>query len=141
MPVACMGNHVLSLLQAEGDGQHNPYWDCVSSDFTHAPLGHLTDDADGFTIQALITRTANDPHVAHLAVGVHNETAQNATLNAVLGGMIGILARLVDEVDESSLTTGKLWLDVNILKLIDFDVRMLGCWIDGGHMTHLCYHW
>ena len=105
-----------------------------------APLGHLANDADGLTIEALIARAANDADVAHLTVGADDETAQHAALNALFLGIRGILARLVDEVDKASLATRELGLNVHVVKLIDFHVRLLCCGIDRRDMTHLRYH-
>lgn len=135
-----MQNHVFSLLQAESYRQYDPNGNRMVAYFADAPLGHLTNDAYGFTVKAFVTSAANDSDVAHLAVGSHNETAQHAALDAVLVGMIRILARLVDEVDESSLAAGELWLDVNIVKLIDFDIRLFRSRINGRDVTHLRYY-
>ena len=128
------------MLEAEGDRQYYSNGDGTSSDLADAPLGHRTDDADGLTVQTLVASTANHPHIAHFTIGTHNETAQNAALNAVLVSIVRIFARLVDEVDETSLATRELWLNVNIVKLIDFNVGLLGSGVDGCDMSHLCYH-
>ena len=90
-----------------------------------APLGHLADDTDGFTVQTLVAGTANHTGVGHLAVNAHDETAQDAPLDALLVGVIGILTVLVDEVDEATLTARELRLDIHIVKLIDLHVRLL----------------
>ena len=47
----------------------------------------------------------------------------------------------VDEIDEPTLATRKLRLDIHIIKLINLNIRRLGLGIDRGHMTYLCYHW
>ena len=104
------------------------------------PLGHLGDDANGFSVQALVTSAADDTHITHTPVSADDETAQHASLDAVFVSMIGIFAGLVDEIDKTPLATGELWLDVHIVKLIDLDMGLLGHGVDGSDMTHLRYH-
>ena len=130
----------VGILQAECDRQDDPDGDGVVAYLADAPLGHLANDADGLTVQALVARATNDADVAHLTVGADDEAAQHAALDALLVGIIGILASLVDEVDEASLATRELGLNVHVVKLIDFHVRLLCCGIDRRDMTHLRYH-
>jgi len=127
-------------LQAEGDGQDNPNGDGVVANLADAPLGHLADDAHRLAVQAIVARATNDADVAHPAVGAHDEAAQHTSLDAVLISLVGILAGLVDEVDEASLATGELGLNVYIFKLIDFHVRLLSRGVDRSDMAHLRYH-
>ena len=133
-------NDLPNELQPEGDGQHDPDGDGMVAHLAHAPLGHLADDADGFTVKALIASATDDAYIAHLAIGANNETAHHTALNAFLVGMVGIFARLVDEIDQATLATGKLRLNVHVVILIDLHIRLFGHGIDSGHMAHLCCH-
>ena len=129
---------VFSILQPEVDGQHHTDGHGVVAHFAHTPLGHLADDSEGLVVQALVARTTDDTHIAHLAVNANDETAQHTALDAFLVGMIGILTRLVDEVDEPTLAAGELRLNVHIVKVIDLHIGMLGHRIDSSDMAHLC---
>ena len=127
-------------LQPEGNGQHDTHWDGVIAHLAHTPAGHLADDAYRFTVKALIASATNHTHIAHLAVGAHNETAQHVALDALLVCMIGIFARLVDEIDQPTLTAGELRLDVHVVILINLHIGLFGHGVDSGDMTHLCCH-
>ena len=130
----------LKDLQSEGDGKDDPDGDGVVADLADAPLGHLADDAHRLAVQAIVARAANHADVAHLAIGTHDEATQHATLDALLVGVVGILACLVDEVDKASLATRELGLNVHIFKLIDFHVRLLSRGVDRSDVTNLRYH-
>ena len=127
-------------LQPESNGENNADGNGMVGHLADTPLGHLGNDTNGFPVQTLVTSAADDADIAHTPVGADDETAQHASLDAVFVSMIGIFAGLVDEIDKTSLTTGELWLDVHIVKLIDLDMGLLGHGVDGSDMTHLRYH-
>lgn len=126
-------------LQPEGDGQHYPDGDGVVAHLADAPARHLADDAYGLAVQTLVGGAADDAHVAHLAVGAHDETAQDASLDMILIGVVRVFAGLVDKVDQPSLTAGELGLYVHIVIFINLHVGLLGHGIDGSDMANLGY--
>ena len=127
-----LGSNISLRLQPEVDGQHHAHGDGLFADLAHTPLGHRADDADGLTVQALVARSTNHAHVTHLAIGTHNEAAQDTALDALLVGMIRIFAGLVDEVDQRAFPAGELGLDIDIIKLIHLHIGAFGRGIDCG---------
>ena len=127
-------------LQPESDGEDNADGNGMVGHLADTPLGHLGNDTNGLSVQALVTSAAYDADITHTPVGADDETAQHTSLDAVFVSMIRIFAGFVDEIDKTPLTTGKLWLDVHIVKLIDLDMGLLGHGVDGSDMTHLRHH-
>ena len=102
-----------------------------------APLGHLADDTNGLAVEALVTCSSDDAHIAHLAVNTDNETAEDTALDSVLIGVIGIFTGFVDEINQGTLATGELGLNVHTVILIDYRVGLLGLGVDRSDVTNL----
>ena len=132
--------HCQISLKSECDGQDAAHGNCAAAYLASGPARHRVDDAHRLAVKRLVTRTADDGHIAHLSIGADDETAQHAALNAILIGMVGILACLVYKIDEAALTARKLGLHVNVVELIDLDVAVTRTGIYGGHMAYLSTH-
>ena len=108
-------------LAAECDGEDAVHGHHFAVYSAHFPLGHVADYSHRLAVERLLD-AFNHLHVNYAAVGVDNEAAYHATLNAVVIGVIGVFARLVDVVHQCAFATGELWLHIHKIVFINIHI-------------------
>lgn len=125
-------------LSAECDGEDAVHRHHFAANSAHFPLGHVADDSHRLAVERFLN-AFNHLHVDDAAIGVDNETAHHATLNAVVIGVIGVFARFVDVVHQCAFAAGELWLHVHKIVFINIHIGhvIVSCRVLDAHSAHL----